>query len=67
MSPTPASRCCSSSTTSPPSWTSARVLVLKLGELLADGPAEQVRQDERVRAAYLGETLDELHAEEGTA
>lgn len=46
---------------------SDRVLVLNLGELLADGPAEQVRQDERVRAAYLGETLDELHAEEGTA
>lgn len=45
---------------------SDRVLVLNLGELLADGPAQAVRQDERVRAAYLGETLDE-HAEDGTA
>lgn len=46
---------------------SDRVLVLNLGELLADGPAAEVREDERVRAAYLGETLDELHAEEGSS
>lgn len=35
---------------------SDRVVVLNLGQLLADGTAEQVRNDERVRAAYLGET-----------
>jgi len=46
---------------------SDRVLVLNVGELLADGPAEVVQRDERVRAAYLGETLEELRAEEGTA
>jgi branched-chain amino acid transport system ATP-binding protein len=45
---------------------SDRVLVLNVGELLADGPAQVVQRDERVRAAYLGETLDELRAEEGT-
>ncbi len=44
---------------------SDRVIVLNVGEVLADGPAQEVRQDERVRAAYLGETLDELRAEEG--
>ncbi|MDQ3382325.1 MAG: ABC transporter ATP-binding protein [Actinomycetota bacterium] len=37
---------------------SDRVLVLDVGELLADGTAEQVQRDERVRAAYLGESLD---------
>lgn len=45
---------------------SDRVLVLNVGELLADGTAAEVQHDERVRAAYLGETLDELRAEEGT-
>lgn len=35
---------------------SDRVVVLNLGSVLADGTAAQVRSDERVRAAYLGET-----------
>ncbi len=32
----------------------SRVTVLHLGQLLADGPAEQVRADEAVQRAYLG-------------
>jgi ABC-type branched-subunit amino acid transport system ATPase component len=43
---------------------SDRVLVLNVGELLADGPADEVRRDERVRAAYLGESMDDVPARE---
>lgn len=39
---------------------SDRVLVLNVGELIADGTATQVKNNDQVRAAYLGETLDDL-------
>jgi ABC-type branched-subunit amino acid transport system ATPase component len=38
---------------------SDRVVVLNHGQLLADGTAAAVQADPRVRAAYLGEELEE--------
>jgi branched-chain amino acid transport system ATP-binding protein len=46
---------------------SDRVLVLNVGELLADGPPAQVRDDQRVRAAYLGESLEDRAGEDRRA
>ncbi len=37
---------------------SDEILVLDRGERLAEGPPEQIRNDERVLAAYLGEVVD---------
>jgi ABC-type branched-subunit amino acid transport system ATPase component len=36
----------------------SRIVVLMRGEVLADGPTEEITQDPRVRAAYFGDVLD---------
>jgi branched-chain amino acid transport system ATP-binding protein len=42
--------------------TCARVLVLDYGNLIADGPPQEVMEKAEVKSAYLGETVQDVHA-----